>query len=86
MARAHTASISGSLRWSEFGDVGWGGLALVVLTVQRAARSFWRSFTGLACQASGTRPALIACFSARVLRCLGAATMLASISCPDIAR
>jgi len=29
------------------------GLALVYLTVQRASRSFWRSFAGLSFQSSG---------------------------------
>jgi hypothetical protein len=30
-------------------------LVFVVLTIQRAVQSFWRSFAGLSCQASGTR-------------------------------
>src|SRR5256885_970557 len=33
-------------------------LALVYLTVQRASRSFWRSFAGLSFQSSGMRPVL----------------------------
>jgi hypothetical protein len=37
--------------------------ALVYLTVQRASRSFWRSFAGVSFQASGMRPSLIAFFS-----------------------
>src|SRR2546423_8282544 len=36
------------------------GLALVYLTVQRASRSFWRSFAGLSFQSCGMRPSLIA--------------------------
>ena len=47
-------------------------LALLNLTVQRASRSFCRSFAGLAFQASGMRPSLIAFFSSPVLRGLGA--------------
>ncbi len=60
-------------------------LGLGVLTVQRASRSFCRSLAGLARQASGTRPSQ-PCFSALLLRCLGAETMVASTSCPDMAR
>ena len=42
--------------------------------------------SGLVRHTSGMRPSLIACFSAFVVRCLGAATMLASTSCPAMAR
>ena len=43
------------------------------LTVQRASRSFWRSFAGLSFHSSGIRPSLIAFFSSSLLRCFGAA-------------
>jgi hypothetical protein len=45
------------------------------INVQRASRSFWRSFAGFSAQPSGICPALIAARSASVLRCFGAATM-----------
>ena len=61
-------------------------LGFTVLTVERASRSLWASLAGLSCHASGTRPSLIACFSSLVLRCLGAATLVASTICPPIAR
>lgn len=56
------------------------------LTVQCASRSFWRSLAGLRFQSSGMRPALISFFSASVLRCFGAATIVASMSRPPMAR
>lgn len=62
------------------------GLAFDHVIVQRASRSFWASFFGLAFQASGTRPAFKSAFSASALRCLGAATTVASMICPPIAR
>ena len=62
------------------------GLALENFTVQRASRSFCRSLAGRSAQPSGIRPALIAAFSASVLRCLGAATIEASTICPPMAR
>ena len=55
-------------------------LAFVYLMVQRASRSFCRSLAGLSCQPSGMRPSLIACFSAFVFRCLGAATIEALLA------
>src|ERR1700751_3278146 len=61
-------------------------LGLGYLIVQRASRSFWGSFAGLSFQPSGMRPCLIAFFSSPVLRCLGAATMAASMICPPMAR
>ena len=61
------------------------GLALVNLTVQRASRSFCRSFAGLSCQCCGMRPALMSSFSSFVFRCFGAAIRLESTICPDIA-
>ena len=57
-------------------------LALLNLTVQRASRSFCRSLAGLAFQASGMRPSLIAFFSSSVLRCLGAGISEASTIWP----
>jgi hypothetical protein len=62
------------------------GLALVYLIVQRASRSFWASLAGFSFQSSGMRPSLIAFFSALVLGCLGAATIVASTIWPLIAR
>jgi hypothetical protein len=58
--------------------------ALPKTSVQRASRSFWQSFAGFAVHSSGIRPSLTAFFSLSVLRCLGAATRLASTICPDI--
>lgn len=58
--------------------------ALPKTSVQRASRSFWRSFTGFFLHASGTRPTLISTFSASVLRCRGVEIRLASTICPAI--
>jgi hypothetical protein len=54
-------------------------LALVYFTVQRAPRSFWRSLAGLFVHSAGMRPSLISRFSPSVLRCFGAATIVASM-------
>ena len=62
------------------------GLALENFTVQRASRSFWRSLVGVSVHSSGTRPSLIAYFSASLLLCFGAATIEASTICSDIAK
>src|SRR5271170_213902 len=62
------------------------GLALVYLTVQRASRSFWRSLAGVAAHCGGMRPSLMSRFSPSVLRCLGAATIEASMIWPLIAK
>ncbi len=61
------------------------GLALVNLTVPRASRSFRASLAGLTFQSSGMRPSLIAFFSASALRCLEAATIVASMIWPPVA-
>src|SRR5947209_10630688 len=60
-------------------------LALLNLTVQRASRSLYLSLAGLAFQASGMRPSLMAFFSSSVLRCLGAAISEASTIWPPMA-
>ena len=62
------------------------GLAFENFTVQRASRSFWRSLAGLSFQSCGISPALMAAFSPSVLRCLGAATSVASTIWPAIGR
>ena len=62
------------------------GLAFENFTVQRASRSFWASLAGLSFQACGIRPALISAFSPSLLRCLGAATIEASMIWPPMAR
>lgn len=54
------------------------GLVMDIRKVPRSSRSFWRSFAGLSFHSCGTLPALMSVFSASVLRCLGAATMVAS--------
>ena len=59
-------------------------LALLYLIDQRASRSFCRALAGF--QSSGTRPSLMAAFSASVLRYLGAGTTVASMICPPMAR
>jgi len=59
-------------------------LALLYLIDQRASRSFCRALASF--QSSGTRPFLMAVFSASVLRCLGAGTTVASMIYPPIAR
>ena len=56
----------------------WPWCIWVYLTVQRASRSFWRSFAGLSFQSSGMRPPLIAFFASWVLRRRGAAIRRAS--------
>lgn len=61
-------------------------LALENFTVQRASRSFWRSLAGFFCHSSGTFPALRSAFSASLLRCFGAATIVAATIWPPIAR
>src|SRR3954467_2848736 len=61
------------------GDPSSEGFAFENLTVQRASRSFWASFAGSSCHASGMRPAFRSAFSPAVLCCLGAATIEASM-------
>ena len=60
--------------------------ALPKTSVQRASRSFWRSFAGWSFQSSEIRPYLTSFFSVSVLRCFGAVTRLASTICPAIGR
>ena len=63
------------------------GRAFPVWIVQRASTSFWLALAGCAGQISGAVfPALIACFSSRVLRCLGAATRVLSPSASAVTR
>jgi hypothetical protein len=61
-----------------------GRLAFEYLIVHRPSRSFWLALPVF--PSSGMRPSLMSFFSASVLRCLGAATIVASVICAPIAR
>jgi hypothetical protein len=63
------------------------GLAFENFTVHLASVSFWAAFAGSSGQiSSAVLPDLIASFSPSLLRCLGAATRVASTICPPLAR
>lgn len=61
-------------------------VGLVYFTLQRASRSFRRTFADLSFQRSKMRPSLIAAISYSVLRWFAAGTRLAFMICPLIAR
>src|SRR5271168_4249849 len=86
------AVVAGGIRRSPFPDQAVGAVDADMVLIAKGgdrqidalravlgpSRSFWRSLAGLRFQSSGMRPSLMSFFSASVLRCLGAATIVAS--------